>query len=68
MDQFGMELSKTRCHKIHMHTFSNVDNGGRYFASYAPIGSTSYECIPVLEAYMNLRSPYQDERYNVHYE
>ena len=43
-----------------------IGDGGRYFASYAPLGSS--ECIPVLEAYMNLRSPYQDERYNVHYE
>ena len=51
-----------------MNNFSNVDNSGRYYASYAPLGSVDYECIPVLEAYINLRSPYQDERYNVHYE
>ena len=42
-------------------------DGGRYFASFAPIGSTGYQCVPLLEAFMNLRGPYS-QQYNVHYE
>uniref|UniRef100_A0A1X7VN86 Uncharacterized protein n=1 Tax=Amphimedon queenslandica TaxID=400682 RepID=A0A1X7VN86_AMPQE len=43
------------------------ESGGRYFASYAPIGTSEFQCVPLLEAFVNLRGPYS-EQYNVHYE
>lgn len=44
-----------------------MTEGGMYFASFSPIGSSASECIPLLEAFVNLRGPYS-ERMNVHYE